>query len=426
MAIVCIEGPIAQRAQAQLCGYLDGYDAIVARLSAALASDEIGAVVLRINSPGGDVAGMDEGVRAMRAAVDASGKPVLAFGDELMASAAYRIASGVATDGIYTPASGRVGSVGVLALHRETSAADAAAGLTQTIVAVPDNKAAGNPTEPLSDVGRARITARVQESAQSFIEAVAVARGMTPAAVFALDGAMFSGTAAFAAGLVDGVASFDEVLDLAAQKAAAFAAMKGSPTMPLPRSVSALLGLSADAPTIAAEQAALKMAPVLALGATVLVLAGGDAAAAEGTVRAWQAAHARLPELLAADEARKAEAEAKKLEAATAERAELVRGAVRAGKLLPAQAWATPGSPEKIASAWAEMKLETLRAFVAASPPIPGVAGAAKVPVTESLGAGHEKDAARFGVSAEAFAAASIQITLAMAAGNSAAPAAEG
>lgn len=89
VAIVGIEGPLAQRAIYDLCGYVDGYDAIAARLQIALENPDVGAVVLRIDSPGGDAQGLEEAVRRMRLAVEQSGKPCMVYVDELAASAAY-------------------------------------------------------------------------------------------------------------------------------------------------------------------------------------------------------------------------------------------------------------------------------------------------------------------------------------------------
>src|SRR5688572_2027230 len=113
VAVVAIDGPLAQRAEQHVCGVIDGYDAITARVSQALEDRDVGAVVLQINSPGGDVAGLEEAVRRMRAKADATGKRVVAFADEMAASAAYWIAAGVA-DEVWLPPMGEVGSIGTI------------------------------------------------------------------------------------------------------------------------------------------------------------------------------------------------------------------------------------------------------------------------------------------------------------------------
>lgn len=211
VAVVHVCGPLAQRSFDSVFGSIDGYDAIAARFDAALKHPQVGAVVLLIDSPGGDVAGCFEAVRRMSEARDRAGKPVFAYADEMIASAAYAIAT-VATAGIYAPRSGDVGSVGVLAIHSDGSAADEKDGVKFTVVRSGARKAEGNPLEPLTDAARGAMQTRVDELALQFFELVAEGRGLTVDAVRALEGAMFSGQQAVAMGLANGVASLEEVL----------------------------------------------------------------------------------------------------------------------------------------------------------------------------------------------------------------------
>ena len=68
VAVVSIMGPLSQRADEYDCGFGDGYDKITARVQRACDDASTRALVLRIDSPGGDVAGLQEAVRQMRAA----------------------------------------------------------------------------------------------------------------------------------------------------------------------------------------------------------------------------------------------------------------------------------------------------------------------------------------------------------------------
>lgn len=220
VALVHLFGPLAQRASADLCGYVDGYDAIAARVTVALDDPRCSAVVLVIDSPGGDVAGVEEGIRRMQAARDRTGKPVVAYVDELAASAAYWIAACVASGGIYGPTSARVGSVGVLgALIDETKALEMA-GIGVKIIRSPDGKADGHPASPLSALAEQRARTLIAATAERFFAAVATARGLTPEKVRKLDAAVLSGFEAVAAGLLTGVKSLEEVVALAASQGA--------------------------------------------------------------------------------------------------------------------------------------------------------------------------------------------------------------
>lgn len=218
VGVVTVEGPLAQRAYFDLCAFVDGYDYITARLRAALADEAVDAVVLRIDSPGGDVAGLEEAVARMRAARDESAKPIVVYVDELAASAAYWIASGVASDGIYAPDAGRTGCIGVIgALVSEAKALEDE-GISVTLIADPDGKAEGHPAIPTSKEAVARARARVGELAGRFFEAVAAARGLDAKDVRAMDGQTFLGAEAKRRGLIDGVQSFEATVALAAER----------------------------------------------------------------------------------------------------------------------------------------------------------------------------------------------------------------
>lgn len=361
VAVVRTIGPICQRAEWAECGegFTEGYDTLAERFIAAHVAEQAGAVVLVLDGPGGDVAGLDQGVIRMAAAAAASGKPTLIYVDEYAASAHYRIAVGLGTGGIFLPPTGKLGSIGCMSWHNDWSGANALAGLVVTYFSSPAGKVAGNPDEPLSDLARSRRQATVDEYGAMFAAAVATARGLTPEAVMAFDGAMFVGQAAVDAGLADGLATFEEVVRLAAARASANAlatrpiatAPSSTPIAPAPaaRAVasitraiqgpmkisSALLallpGLAHDASDVAVEAALL---PRLGALRDAMVAAGDtNTLTLAGTVKALATDAAKLPELLAAKAALSLTTEA-------VERVALLEGAVRTGKLAPADAWA--------------------------------------------------------------------------------------
>lgn len=210
VAIVAVRGPLAQRARVDLCAYVDGYDAISRRLQKALASDAK-SVLLAIDSPGGDVAGLEQAVAGMRAAVEAAGKPVVAYVDELAASAAYWIAACVA-DVIVVPPSGRVGSIGCIgAIVDETKALEKE-GVKVSLVREPAGKADGHPCGPIIELAEARVGTMVRAAAGRFYEAVGARRKIKSEAVAALNGEVFEGSAALSKGLVDEVGGLSSAM----------------------------------------------------------------------------------------------------------------------------------------------------------------------------------------------------------------------
>lgn len=367
VALLRVHGPFASRGQVEECGYLPGYDDLEASFAEALADRRVTAIVMDLDSPGGDVPRLEETCQRIEAAIATSGKPVLAWVNELAASAAYRIAC--MAEGIYTPPAGRLGCVGVIAVHWDESQALAAEGVKPTIIRSPAGKGAGHPAEPLSDVGRARLEQLVAESGAAFVKAVSGARSLAPAVLLDLDGGMRSGAAAVEAGLADGVDTLDGVIALAAARAALRAEPESTPTTTpaggapaqaqeaasvntSPALVALVPGLSLTAGPAAVEAAVL---PLLALAKTVLTLTGAsDAERAEGLLRALERDAAAVPGLRAQlaeiDKAKAARVAAEEV----AERKSLVGQMVKAGRLTPAVAWARDAAGEivGVAAEW--------------------------------------------------------------------------
>lgn len=216
VAIVDVFGPLEQRATEWICGFSDGYDAIVERFEAALASDAK-SVVLRIDSPGGAVAGLFEAVRTMTAAAAAAGKPVVAYVDELAASAGYALAT--VADRIIVPKSGFAGSIGCIIVHAEASRKLDREGIAVAVIRSGERKAEANSYEPLSAAARRELQRRVDVAARMFAELVALRRGKTAAAWLDLAGGILAGPEAVETGLADAMGTFADALAAASLKA---------------------------------------------------------------------------------------------------------------------------------------------------------------------------------------------------------------
>ncbi|WP_437600302.1 S49 family peptidase [Sorangium sp. So ce590] len=214
--VVSIAGPLQTRAQHHMCGYADGYDAIVSRVGAALSSADVDAVVLDVLSPGGDAVGNLEAARRLRQIAKDAGKPLLAA-VTMGYSAAYALAS--AAEAIYVLASGGVGSIGTIAVHVSEARALALEGLDVTILRSDPTKAAGHPAEPLSKEARAELQKLVDMFGASFRELVSEHRGLSAADMDEFKARTRHGVAAVDAGLADGIGSLEDVVDLAAVRA---------------------------------------------------------------------------------------------------------------------------------------------------------------------------------------------------------------
>jgi signal peptide peptidase SppA len=218
VAQINVDGPLAKRMNMfmQVSGGTS-MELLASDLRAALADAEVKAVLLIIDSPGGTVDGTEDLARTVLAARD-GGKPVVAWVDGMMASAAYWI--GAAADAIYIGAStDTVGSIGVAMQHIDRSAADKMDGIKRTDIYAGQYKRIASDTAPLTKEGRAYLQDMVDTQYSIFVEAVAQARGIDTDTVLAdmADGRIFIGQQAINAGLVDGVSTRAAlVADLAA------------------------------------------------------------------------------------------------------------------------------------------------------------------------------------------------------------------
>lgn len=207
VAIIPIRGTLVQRT-GSLRPYsgMTGYDGIRQALALALADEAVEAVVLDIDSPGGEVAGCFDLVDAVYQA--RGEKPIRAILAENAFSAAYAIAS--AAEKISVPRTGGTGSVGVLCLHVDFSEALAKAGIAVTMITYGARKGEGNEFEPLTGPALKRFQADVDAMGELFVETVARNRGISAAAVRATEAATFLGAQGVELGLADAVMAPDQ------------------------------------------------------------------------------------------------------------------------------------------------------------------------------------------------------------------------
>ena len=214
----------------------------------AVTDPEVRAVVLRADSPGGECKGIATLGSRIRAAD--SVKPILAFADGDMASAAYWIGS-AAREVFAADSTSAVGSIGVVATHVDVSKAQDAEGIKTTEIFAGKYKRVASAYAPLSKEGKAALQDMVDYHYQIFVEAVAQFRGVSTEAVLATmaDGRVFFGQQAVDAGLVDGIQTLDEVVSRALSHA-----MRGS------RSVNPLKGEAVNEAEMRAQHPAVVQA----------------------------------------------------------------------------------------------------------------------------------------------------------------------
>lgn len=202
VAIVPVSGPIFR--YANLFTEVSGATSIenlASDFRTAVDDPSIRAIVLEIDSPGGQVAGVSEFAEQVRAAT--STKPVIAYVSDLGASAAYWIAS--AGSEIVARDTARLGSIGVVLR---------AVGGNKDEIKFISSQSPNKHAPPDSDVGRAQYQAEVDKLADVFIAAVAEYRGVSVDTVtndFGRGGVLV-GQEAVNAGLADRLGSLESVI----------------------------------------------------------------------------------------------------------------------------------------------------------------------------------------------------------------------
>lgn len=219
VAVVEVRGVLEQRCAFSSCGETDGYDAIEQRFAEAAADPAVGALVLDIDTPGGDVPGVEETGRRMRALATRLGKPVLAFANEKIASAGFWLGATVA-EGIYLPPSGRLGSIGTCCVHASEARLLEREGIDVYVARDPDGKMRPNDVEPLDELGKARLDNLAKNGTARFVAAMSERRRVLAEELRKLDGEMLEGAEAVRAGLADGIGTLEETIALAASLAA--------------------------------------------------------------------------------------------------------------------------------------------------------------------------------------------------------------
>lgn len=189
IGVVAIEGPILRKPDlfARIFFGATSSEDIGEALREAREREDIKAVFLNIDSPGGTVAGTPELAAAVKTLNE--NKPVYAFSSGLMCSAAYWIASQARA--IYATPSAQVGSIGVVQAVIDNTAALDKAGLKVEVFSVGKYKAMGAPGTPLTDDQRELIQSNLAEIAAEFHDAV-LSRGRAIPAE-AMEGQTFSG-----------------------------------------------------------------------------------------------------------------------------------------------------------------------------------------------------------------------------------------
>ena len=209
IAVISILGTLVRRTGAMdAASGLTSYASISTQIDAAINDPNVDAVLLDIDSPGGEAGGAfdlaDEIVSAR------STKPIWAVANDDAFSAAYAIAC--SAERIYLTRTGGVGSIGVIALHVDQTQRDALDGYRYTAIYAGDRKNDLSPHLPLSNEASTALQTEVDRLYEMFVSTVATNRGLDAQAVRDTQAGLFYAGDAIEAGFADAIGTADDAM----------------------------------------------------------------------------------------------------------------------------------------------------------------------------------------------------------------------
>lgn len=195
-----------------------GGDRISRELRALREDDDVKAVVLRVNSPGGSALASEVIWREVE--LTKKEKPIIVSMGDYAASGGYYISA--AADSIFAEKTTLTGSIGVFGIIPNFKKL-----MNEKLGIYFDNVKTGkfaamgaDPTQPLTEEEKAIVQINVNQIYDTFLQRVADGRGISPAEVDSLgQGRVWTGEQAAELGLVDDIGDLERAVSAAAGKA---------------------------------------------------------------------------------------------------------------------------------------------------------------------------------------------------------------
>ncbi|HEV8539844.1 MAG TPA: signal peptide peptidase SppA [Nitrospiraceae bacterium] len=188
-------------------------------LTKAAADEDVAALVIRINSPGGTVTASDMIYHELRVFKEQRKIPIVASIMDVGASGGYYVAA--AADRIMAHPSSVTGSVGVIMLTVNAHGLLEKIGLQTTAVTSGPKKDMGSPFRPMTDEERTIFQGVINSFYERFLIVVKDGRpNLTAEKVRKLaDGRIYAADQAKTVGLVDEIGYLDDAIELAKREA---------------------------------------------------------------------------------------------------------------------------------------------------------------------------------------------------------------
>jgi protease-4 len=180
-------------------------DEIVEQIEAADDDEAVAALLVELNTPGGEVVPSDD---IRRAVADFDG-PTVAYATDLCASGGYWIASGC--DELWARDGSLVGSIGVVGSRPNASGLADRLGISYEQFTAGEYKDAGVPLREIEDDEREYLQSLIDGYYEQFVETVSEGRSMDPETIRETEARVYLGPDALDIGLVDALGVEDDV-----------------------------------------------------------------------------------------------------------------------------------------------------------------------------------------------------------------------
>ena len=205
-------------------GELADEECVLDQLDSLANHPDTRAIVLRVDSPGGEITVAEEIFNGIAKAKEKHDLPVVASMGSTAASGGYFVCC--AADRVFANKTTMTGSLGVIAEYPNAESLLSKVGVEIETIASGEFKSAGSLAKSLTEAQRHHIQDLIQEYHEMFVVMISEGRSMDANRVRELaDGRLFTGQQALDEGLVDEIGDLDDALRYAARQAG----IKGDP-----------------------------------------------------------------------------------------------------------------------------------------------------------------------------------------------------
>jgi len=199
VAEVAVEGPITRDGGGSLSSPPVGAvaDDIVEQIERADADDAVDALLVKLNTPGGEIVPSED----IRLAAERFNGPTVGYATDVCASGGYDIAAGC--DELWAREGSIVGSIGVIGSRVNAKDLADRLGISYEQFTAGEYKDAGVPLKELGDDEREYLQGIVDEYYDQFVDTVANGRSMDAETLRETEARIYLGSDAHELGLVD-------------------------------------------------------------------------------------------------------------------------------------------------------------------------------------------------------------------------------